>query len=174
MFNIQENPDANSRDQESDDAKQEVRNEIQEFQNARYIGASEAASRILGYELQFRYPSVVRLDVHLPGEQAVFFKEFWTESQKRGALENSQKTKLNQWFAKNEEELRNPLSEAELGVNHDGQVLPRACELKYPEFPKFYSWNSNKSWKRRVNLSDVVSRVYSANPREGERYVIFF
>jgi hypothetical protein len=47
-------------------ADAEVIDEIEEFWNGRYISAGEAAWRILGYHIAYKYPSVKCLPVHLP------------------------------------------------------------------------------------------------------------
>lgn len=41
----------------------------------RYPSACEAALRILGFEIQYREPAVVRLPFHLPNSQPVTFKD---------------------------------------------------------------------------------------------------
>ncbi|GFS32967.1 hypothetical protein Acr_00g0025630 [Actinidia rufa] len=54
--------------------------EIQQYIDSRYIGAPEAARRILGHNLHEEFPTVVRLALHLPGMHHVIFDE--TESMK--------------------------------------------------------------------------------------------
>lgn len=47
--------------------------EISQYLTGRYIGPSEAVCTILGFDLHDRFPSVVRLPVHLPDDEIVFF-----------------------------------------------------------------------------------------------------
>ena len=50
------------------------RDEVQELLDSRYIGAPEAAWRLLGYELHGKSHVVERLPVHLPLSQYVQFE----------------------------------------------------------------------------------------------------
>ena len=42
------------------------RDEIQEYEDMRYVGSVEACWHILGFEIHDRFPSVLALRVHLP------------------------------------------------------------------------------------------------------------
>ncbi|KAK9062252.1 hypothetical protein SSX86_019438 [Deinandra increscens subsp. villosa] len=52
-----------------------VRDEIKDYYNCRYISASEATWRIFSNKVHYRYPTVLRLPFHLPGQQQVVFGE---------------------------------------------------------------------------------------------------
>ncbi|XP_076886945.1 uncharacterized protein LOC143536652 [Bidens hawaiensis] len=45
--------------------------EIKAFYDCRYVSACEAAWRIFGFDVHYRFPSVMRLAFHLPGERQV-------------------------------------------------------------------------------------------------------
>ncbi|XP_076934739.1 uncharacterized protein LOC143601132 [Bidens hawaiensis] len=47
--------------------------EIKAFYDCRYVSACEAAWRIFGFDVHYRFPSVMRLAFHLPGEQQVIY-----------------------------------------------------------------------------------------------------
>ena len=49
--------------------------EIKMYYDCRYISPCEAAWRIFGYDIHYRFPPVERLYFHLPGEQFVFYKD---------------------------------------------------------------------------------------------------
>ena len=51
---------------------------------------------------------------------------------------------------------------------------PFARSLLYRDIPKFYTWKRDKSWQRRVQLSffGTLGRLYTAHPREGERFYL--
>lgn len=49
--------------------------EIKSYLDCRYISACEAAWRIFEFEIQERSPAVIRLPVHLEGEQAVVIRD---------------------------------------------------------------------------------------------------
>ncbi|XP_074359697.1 uncharacterized protein LOC141699747 [Apium graveolens] len=47
--------------------------EVRHFLDGRYVCASEAARRLLGYDIHYRYPSIERLPVHVEGGKNVTF-----------------------------------------------------------------------------------------------------
>ncbi|XP_072077992.1 uncharacterized protein [Arachis hypogaea] len=53
----------------------QVIDEIKEFYDCRYLSACEAVWRTLAYDIHQRWPSVMRLTFHLPGEQNIIFKD---------------------------------------------------------------------------------------------------
>lgn len=53
----------------------EVTDEVKQYLDCRYVSAIEACWRIYEFELQKQYPSVERLQYHLPGEQSVVFRD---------------------------------------------------------------------------------------------------
>ena len=52
-----------------------VINEIHQYRDARYISPPEAVHRIFGFPLFGVYPSVLQLQLHLPGTQFVPYEE---------------------------------------------------------------------------------------------------
>lgn len=157
----------------SEDLKEpEPINEIEGFLEARYLSVSEAVYRILSLDLQFGIPTVERLDVHLPNKQPVTYKENASTDELHDVLKNVSRTRLTEWFAINAKELQEPLPVPTI-TGADGELQPRACELFYDDFPRYYSWNkSTKRWSRRVKRQDKIGRPYYANPAEGERYYL--
>jgi len=151
--------------------------EISHFQDARYVSASEASWRILGFDIVDRSPPVFRLDVHLEGHHTVYFSE---ENADVAAARERPGTKMTEWFAANIK-------------------YPGARHISYDDFPKYFTWNnSSKKWTPRAMLrvarsrraassstpapppqydftgdgAHVVSRIYTVSPREGERYFL--
>ena len=51
----------------SNDATPDVIDDIDDYWNARYLSAGEAAWRILGFHIAKKYPAVSALPIHLPG-----------------------------------------------------------------------------------------------------------
>lgn len=49
--------------------------EVQNFLSGRYVGSTEAVWRIYENPMHFQSHSIVRLDIHLPNEQNVYFRE---------------------------------------------------------------------------------------------------
>ncbi|KAK3211994.1 hypothetical protein Dsin_016700 [Dipteronia sinensis] len=58
-----------------DGDKSRTTDEIQKYYDCRYVSVCEVAWRIFGFEIQYRYPPVQRLSVHLPKEKTVIFKD---------------------------------------------------------------------------------------------------
>ena len=104
--------------------------EIQEYYDCRYLSACEAAWRIYGFDIHYRFPPVERLPFHLEGEQSVIFEA--TESIDF-ALEKASvnETKFVAWMEYNKK-------------NTD------ARHLLYHEFPKYYVWKQEERiWVKR-------------------------
>ena len=49
--------------------------EVNRFRDSRWVKAPEACWRIFSFKLSATYPSVNRLDIHLPGQQNITFSE---------------------------------------------------------------------------------------------------
>ena len=146
--------------------------EIQNFVDARYVSASEAIWRLLGFTYIDRHPPVVRLDVHLPEQQNVYFQDGRAVEV---AARDPNRTKLLKWFEAN-------------------QNYPNARHLTYVEFARCFSWQKG-NWKPRAKFKLtraqraaagpdapqydftrekplVLSRIYTVSPREGERFFL--
>ena len=136
--------------------------EIQQFQEARYVGSTEAAYRIFGFPMHEHFPTVIQLAVHLENGQRVYFNESNALQQ---AMNGPPKTTLTAFFK---------LCQSDVF----------AKTLTYPELPQFYTWdNSAKKWKRRKrgnpveNFPDVfkvqcLGRVYTISPKQAECYFL--
>ncbi|GBO05677.1 hypothetical protein AVEN_245775-1 [Araneus ventricosus] len=91
--------------------------------------------------------SIIRLPVHLPDMQPVYFYD----DEERRALERAaqRNTMLTAWFELN-------------------RTDPEANRYLYADIPKHFDWKNNK-WERRVRLGDrIVSRLYSVSPKDTE------
>ncbi|SAM01481.1 hypothetical protein [Absidia glauca] len=132
-------------------------NEIDDYQNARYIGPCEAIWRILKYQVHLHTPPVFRLDLHLPGEQLVRFEEgISTEELRQTAETASTGTKLLAFFS---------LCSTD----------PNTARLTYGDIPTRFTWQpKHRLWKPRTNppIKNVVSRMYTASIRNMELYCL--
>jgi hypothetical protein len=127
-------------------------NEIKHYIDGRYLSASEACWRIFRYSMHREFPNVIRLAIHLPNQQIVYFNE----KEDLNTFENDVKdTTLTAWFETNKKDIK-------------------ARNILYPDFPKYYTWNnSTKKWiKRKKNNTESIGRVYMAHPNEGEKYYL--
>ncbi|KAL3818277.1 hypothetical protein ACJIZ3_004182 [Penstemon smallii] len=129
-----------------------ARDEIQEFQDGRYVCAPEACWRIFGFAMSEIYPPVIVLPVHLPNHQPL---RFGMERSLHNSVDNplSSMTMLTEFFVMN---------------NLDPDA--RKMRLLYKIFPEFFVWESVKhKWKLRKKQT-VVGRLCTVGPMEGERY----
>ena len=107
--------------------KENDKDEISQFINARTIDPYEAHWRIQGYKVQDREPAVMKLSVHTEDQQTVCFREGMAEQ----ALDNAKPTTLMAYFQLNVEDTN-------------------AHSIKYQDIPEFYTWNSSKhTWTKR-------------------------
>ncbi|CDF77379.1 unnamed protein product [Chondrus crispus] len=112
-------------------AENERYDEISNFQDARYVSASEAAWRLFSFDIVDRNPPVVRLAVHLPNHHTVYFEE---GREQEAALRPATGTKLTEWFKANEK-------------------YPSARHIRYHKFPRYFTWKTHtKSWSPRATL----------------------
>ena len=145
-----------------------VIDEIKDYQDARYLSATEADWRLRGYSIVEHNPNIVRLEVHLEGQHVVYFNE--GEEQAALVQSKNKRTKLMAWFAANSR-------------------YKNASSIRYVDFPKFFTWNpKHRSWKPRVQYKilgsspvsydfsgspqNVIGRMYTVSPREGEKYYL--
>ncbi|CAG8494137.1 10168_t:CDS:2 [Cetraspora pellucida] len=128
-------------------------NEIDSFIESRYISAPEAFWRLSEYEMQEKSHTIVRLPVHLPNEQNVYF----VSSKEQTALNRarSEDTMLTAWFKLNEKDNRSRV-------------------MLYHDISVHYVFNKrSKSWCPRIqNTNNIIGRMYSVSPRDLERYCL--
>jgi hypothetical protein len=74
--------------------------EIKEHIEGRYIGAPEGAWRLFTFPLHHHSPSITRLQVHLPDQQIVTFRE-GTDLKEVLTSEKARRTNLTEFFAAN-------------------------------------------------------------------------
>jgi hypothetical protein len=117
----------------------------------------------LHFDLHKEQPNVVRLHVHLPGQQTVTIPEQGDRDVDRAAavaaLDAGSRTTLTEWFRFN--------ADAPEGhVCHD---------TLYHDFPTRFWWDARaKVWKERAleRGRPAVGRMYFVQPTAGERYYL--
>ena len=126
-------------------AENECHDDISNFQDARYVSASEAVWRLFSFDIVDRNPPVVKLAVHLPNHDTVYFEE---GREQEAALRPAPGTKLTEWFKANEK-------------------YPSARHIGYHLFPRYFTWKTRtKSWSpraalRRLNASSEEEAMIS-------------
>jgi len=115
-------------------------NEIHAYLSGRLLSCSEAVWRILGLRLHQEWPSVERLDLHLPKDNFVVFNPLDDEDAIEEQLPRAT-SKLLQWFELN-------------------RVDPEARQWRYLDIPEHYVWDvQSHLWRRRVRHVTKVSRL---------------
>ena len=134
--------------------------EVACYQLGRYISSNEAVWRILEFPIHERYPTVIHLSVHLENGQRIFFHD--GNAQERA--ESPPATTLTAFFNL---------------CQHD----EFAKGLLYCEVPQYYTWQPNKTWKRRRRGTEVdghhgiysdtaLGRVYTVHPNNSECFYL--
>ncbi|KAL7605791.1 uncharacterized protein LOC111883552 [Lactuca sativa] len=138
----------NNNDSDNNDAV----DEIKEYYDCRYISACEASWRIFKYDVHYRYPAVIRLPFHLPGQQQVVYEadDDIEDVLDRPSVASSMFTS---WIKCNE-------------------IIKEARKLTYLEFPTKFVWKPKlQIWKpREVRYS--IGRIHSVSPKLGEEYFL--
>ncbi|CAH0385071.1 unnamed protein product [Bemisia tabaci] len=125
--------------------------EISDYIDTRYLSSMEAAWRLQQIPMHGHSHSVMRLPVHLPGQQYVTFKE---GSELQAISEKNQVTKLTAYFELNQTDIN-------------------ARNLFYHDIPKYYVWKAEeKKWKKRIRQTKLVVRLYSISPKDCERFYL--
>ncbi|XP_072066667.1 uncharacterized protein [Arachis hypogaea] len=128
--------------------------EVQQFADARWIAAPEACWRIFKFNLYRMYPSVERLQIHLPNQHQVSFYDHQTIPE---ILNDDyfSRTMLTEFFALNREE--------------DQQ----SRHLLYRKIPEYYTWhNKEKEWRRCKTQRISIGQIYTVSPSEGEKFYL--
>ncbi|CAF0897947.1 unnamed protein product [Rotaria sordida] len=117
--------------------------------DARYVSAPEAAWRLFEFPLHDKSHAIIRLAVHLPNQQPVYFAE-GNERQalKRAAMKD---TTLTAWFKLNSKN-------------------PDARQYLYHDIPQHFVFERIGTWKHRLQGENVIGRMYSASPCDVDRY----
>jgi hypothetical protein len=77
-------------------------NEIKKYFDCRYVSASEATWRIFKFDMHERFPTVERLQYHLPNQQMVLFAND-DDVQEVATRSTISRTMLTEWFKTNQE-----------------------------------------------------------------------
>ena len=112
-------------------------NEVQQFVDARYLGASEAVLKILRLPVHYRSHSVEKLPCHLPNEQSVFFNE---GDEEIALKDGPPETKLTAFFKTNLEDIK-------------------AKELLYTDFPGHFGWRAGVWNRKKRAIGQAIGRI---------------
>ena len=127
--------------------------EIKLYLDARFVSAHEGVWRLFQFPMHEEYPNIVRLQVHLPGQQTVVWNEE-TAVDLQTVLEGQRDkdTTLTAYFKANIK-------------------YPEARDLLYQDFPSKFVWNvKKKEWTLRKKGESAIGRMFVAHPNSGERF----
>lgn len=99
--------------------------------------------------MQFSYPLVKRLAIHLEDEQTICYKDD-EQTELANLLERAanERTMLTAWFEYNA-----------------GHQQGSHMQLLYHEFPTQFTWQvERKQWQPRKRTSDSIGRMYMTSP----------
>ena len=92
--------------------------------------------------------TVYRLALHLPYEQKVYYRP--GEQRQAAARAKDRDTHLTAWFKLNQSD-------------------ENARNYLYVDIPEYYVFNKQTTtWTRRERFHNIVTRMYSASPRDAE------
>ena len=113
------------------------RDEVQIFLDARYISTSESMWRLFGFLLSEKYPPVLKIPIHLEGEQSVIYRDTDDISE---TLQKFEKTALTEFFTLCQQD-------------------PAARKFTYPEILRHYTWHKDKKkWLvRKRNMCRTIN-----------------
>ena len=114
--------------------------EVDAYLSGRLLSCAEAVFRILGLRLHQEWPSVVRLDLHLPLQHNVVYDPTDDLHDIAGLIPHAT-SKLLEWFALNARD-------------------NEAAHLRYVDLPEFYVWDStSKQWNARCHNRISIGRL---------------
>ena len=126
-------------------------NEVTRYLDARYVSAPEAFWRLSEFSLHKQSHAVIRLPVHLPEGQGIIHQAGREEEALRDAA------------------VKDTMLTAYLSYNAEHHT-----DLCYSQFPTHYVFNHKKrEWKpRQRGGHTIIPRLYSASPKDSERYCL--
>uniref|UniRef100_A0AC35THX5 ATP-dependent DNA helicase n=1 Tax=Rhabditophanes sp. KR3021 TaxID=114890 RepID=A0AC35THX5_9BILA len=128
------------------------KDEVNEFLEARYLGASEAIWRIMEYQMLYKDVTVYRLPVHLP-----------TQSFAVADIESN----FTEWSKQGRQNVKSQLD----AFYELCSVDEEARSLTYSECPRFYSFDKKqRNWKKRVLGRKVIGRIFMVSAFEVEKF----
>ncbi|KAL3646403.1 hypothetical protein CASFOL_011583 [Castilleja foliolosa] len=126
--------------------------EVSIYYDCRYVSSCEAAWRLLGFELKYKYPPVTRLNFHLENEQNIVYEE---DENIEDVLKKStvRISMFLQWMELNKKS-------------------EKAKELTYSDAPSEFVWDKvAREWKPRQK-NPSIGRLYYVPPGCGDNYYL--
>src|SRR6266849_3565609 len=132
-----------------------AQDEIKLYLDARYVGSCEANWCLYFFEVQDHEPSVLRLVVHLPQQQAVVICPSRDTLQQALQWHENRDTTLTGWFKAN-------------ALHQDGVIN----NTLYQDFSNRMVWNKTTHAWTISQRSFQIGRMYYAYPSSGEHFYL--
>ncbi len=126
--------------------------EIKKYLDCRYVSASEVTWRIFKFDMHERFPTVERLQYHLPNQQMVLFDDD-DDVQEVATRSAISRTMFTDWFK----------------TNQESEV---ARSLTFDQFPQQSVWNRKLKRWTMCKRGFAIGRMYYAHSTSGERYYL--
>ncbi len=133
-----------------------IKDEVQRWVDGRYISAPDAMWRIFHFDTHEQTPNVVRLQIHLPDQQYVYFD---ADADAQDVLNQAANkfTTLTAFFEANRDQ---------------GALGQLARKYTYQEFPQHFVYDkNNRKWKIRKQ-GFALGRMYFLRPTSGEVFYL--
>eukprot|EP00794_Sanderia_malayensis_P011640 gene11640-biopygen9314 len=127
-----------------------VHDEIRQYMNSRYVGPHQAVYKLMQYEMHDKSHTIIRLAIHLPHQQPVYF------THPEQAAQRNTDSMLMAYFSLNQRE-------------------ENAHRYLYQDIPEHYTYNkSAKQWQQRKRRSakGVIGRIYNVLLSDPERFAL--
>jgi len=126
--------------------------EIKKYLNCRYVSASKAAWCIFKFDMHKQFPTIERLQYHLPNQQMVMFDDD-DDVQEMATRSAISRTMLTEWFKTNQE-------------------LKVARSLTFNHFPQQWVWNRKLKRWTMCKRGFAIGHMYYAHSTSGECYYL--
>ncbi|XP_076029300.1 uncharacterized protein LOC143018082 [Oratosquilla oratoria] len=127
-------------------------NEVKNYQEARFVNANEATWKIFKFDIHKNYPPVTTLDLHLEGENEVFYTDNTSEEEMK--KKTNKDTQLTAFF--------------KLCSNNSF-----AADLHFHEVPRHFIYNANtSSWEERKGRTFSLGRIRAVTTKTVELFYL--
>eukprot|EP00808_Paulinella_micropora_P007153 g50054.t1 len=147
------------------------RHEVAQYLDAQFVTPCYAIWKIFGFKRFKKTHTVVRLDIHLPGEQRVLHNT--TRQGVQNALARNARTTLTEFFHTVASSRGQTLGENSQEITEEHPTHP--VNLLYLDFSTYYRWKADpRRWVRRLqhgrgrDLAVAIGRMRTVLPREGD------
>ena len=146
----------------TENTKSVLIDEIKQYCDCRYIGPSEACHRLFGFKMHTAKPAVVRMQVHLPDKQNVYYEE-GKEDQILNDAKNLPHSQLIGYF--------DAVKAAKLPDAKQPKIINglTAKDLTYHDMPEHYTYKMVKgkhvwSLRSQEHRFPTIGRMYQVTP----------